>query len=312
MKKLIPLLLCVPAAFASATIFIYDGFTGGGENPGPGEYQTAPGSTNGTDNNALNGQNPAALGFGTGEWTNVDTMAGTVHPRAIDGGLTWSDNSGNSLVTSPGAAEIFRSGTQDGTQYSSQFKRARRDTVGIDGPSGEFYLSALFQFAEGVEGRLSIFATGAGDDRSHYIGFSDAGNLIGGSFNGATLNSAAPAGNTSAETFAAATTHLVVARFVDAGFGNRTVDLWINPTDVTSPGTPNYNFVADYFDGHTLDAVTVGAHMGRDVNNPSFIIDEVRLGSSWDSVTPIPEPSVYALLLGAVGMAFVVIRRRPR
>ncbi|MCC5851030.1 MAG: PEP-CTERM sorting domain-containing protein [Verrucomicrobia bacterium] len=294
-----------------ADLLLYDGFAAGGENPGSGEYQTEPNSTNGTNNNALHGQSPSALGFSTNdEWRNLDTVAGTVHPRAINNGLTWSDSSGNSLITSPGAAEIFRSGTQSGADYNAQFKRATRKIVGIDGPSGEFYLSGLFQFKAGVEGRLKIFTTGAGDDRSHYIGFSDAGNLIGGSFNNDLRNAAAPAENTSAETFAADTTHFVVARFVDGGFGNRTVDLWINPNDITSQGTADYTFDANYFDGHTFDSITIGAHMGKNVSNPSFIIDEVRVGTTWDSVTPIPEPGTLILLGISLGTLWLFRRRK--
>ena len=47
--------------------------------------------------------------------------------------------------------------------------------------------------------------------------------------------------------------------------------------------------------------------------SPAGTMDELRIGTDWASVTPVPEPSTYAMLaLAGAGFAGYVIRRRRR
>jgi hypothetical protein len=146
MEKLIPTLLVLPAMAASATLFIYDGFSAGGTTPVVDQYQTSPASTNGSNNSSLIGQNPTALGFSTCAWENISAVAGVVHPRAIDTGLSYTDGSGNTLITTPGGADIFRNGTSSDSTPANQFKQANRTTTGVGFPGSSVYVTGLFQF----------------------------------------------------------------------------------------------------------------------------------------------------------------------
>lgn len=294
------------ASQAFATLLAYDGFLAGGSNPSATEYQSEPASTNGANNDALHGQAPARLGFSTANaWFNQDNVALSVYPRINSTGLTWTDSQGQSLITNEGAAEIFRTGTNS----TNQAKGVRRNAIPTTGtpPTGglgeTFYMSGLMQFSAGTAGTMR-WVVGSGQTsgpREHFIGFNATGNLIAGT--DATFG-------TSAEVFAADTTHLLIARFHDGGQGNRTVEVWANPENLTNPGNADYTFAADHFQGHDLSALRLLAQTGMSVQNPSFIFDEARLGYSFDSVAPIPEPATYALILSGLALGAVILRRR--
>ena len=40
------------------------------------------------------------------------------------------------------------------------------------------------------------------------------------------------------------------------------------------------------------------------------MIDEIRFGTSFADVVPVPEPSAFALLSGFLGLTWVMLRRR--
>lgn len=45
-------------------------------------------------------------------------------------------------------------------------------------------------------------------------------------------------------------------------------------------------------------------------NSPSYI-DEIRIGESWDDVSPVPEPAVFAVVMGLTAMVVLWHRRQP-
>ncbi|MEX0653462.1 MAG: PEP-CTERM sorting domain-containing protein [Phycisphaeraceae bacterium] len=288
---------------AYADLLVYDGFAAGGETPGAGQYQSQPDSPNGTNNDSLIGQGPDALGFDSvdnwaGDVDDGDQVAGSVYPRINDAGLTWSDNSGHSLVTTAGALEIFR----DGTGSSATIKGYDRNTDGTDAAdlNGVMWASVLFQFTDGHPGaEVQLYQDSI--NRHHAFGF-EGGNIIGGSEESGSMN-------TGAETFAAGQTHLMIVRLDDnADPDQRIMDIWVNPEDVTNLGTPNETFeTLSWTSG--FDISRIGLVGDTDGPNPSVIFDEFRFGTTSESVTPVPEPASI-VLAGLGGLTLLGGRRR--
>jgi len=81
------------------------------------------------------------------------------------------------------------------------------------------------------------------------------------------------------------------------------VTVWMNPPDITDESalqTPVFQLDTDYA---TYNQVGVAGRFSTD-------FDEIRIGTSFDSVTPIPEPSTYALIFGIGVFGILLLRRR--
>lgn len=110
------------------------------------------------------------------------------------------------------------------------------------------------------------------------------------------------------------TTVFVVGRYTfNAGVTNDTSALWINPSsgtfeDVSAP-TPTLTSAT----GTDLTAVTQFLIRGA-AGSPAGVFDELRVGTTWASVTTsaIPEPSTASVLAGGLVLAGVVMQRRRR
>jgi hypothetical protein len=119
-----------------------------------------------------------------------------------------------------------------------------------------------------------------------------------------------------ATVYALNTTVLLVGRYnFVAGSANDTSDLWINPSAAT-------------FGAGAAPAATLTASGGTDMTaisqfllrgtsgSPIATLDELRIGTTWASVTPaatpVPEPSTYAVLAGAAALLGVLVQRRRR
>jgi len=113
-------------------------------------------------------------------------------------------------------------------------------------------------------------------------------------------------------------TYLVVASFTQGatpGTGGSS-PLWINPTsfggsapaaDGSTAGTYSTSATSD----HT-DSLIIGAGIAAGAAPNDTTLDEIRVGTTWASVTTVPEPSTLAL--AGLGLAGVVAwhRRRQR
>jgi len=292
---------------ASGALLLEDGFAAGGATPGAGQYQSSPASTNGTDNDGLIGQGPGLTGFTSGlNWSpgggTQGQYANVVYPRVNDSGLDYAAGL-DQLITSDGSAEIFRSSTSSNTGD----KGASRLTnlAGQALPNEGIYVSALFQFTAGTGGGIALTqGLAETNERDLVLGIDATGNAF--VREGANLH-------TATGVLAAGTNHMLVARF----FENNLADLWINPVDLTSEGgnMPALDNVTISYVGnnatYSLDQMKLLAATSQ---GSSFIFDEVRVGTSWDDVTPttaIPEPSTFALAtLGLLGLIGFTRRKR--
>lgn len=103
-------------------------------------------------------------------------------------------------------------------------------------------------------------------------------------------------------TIASDTTYLLVAKIAwGAGAGGtETVSLFVNPTLGLTPVTADA--------GRDIDMANIDKVRIAGANGVNYTFDEIRIGDSFASVTPVPEASTStALLLGLSSLAF---RRR--
>ena len=118
---------------------------------------------------------------------------------------------------------------------------------------------------------------------------------------------AAPSSNYAAPTYNLNETIFVVGAYeFVSGASNDVSRLWINPsyTDFGALSAPSATITAT---GGT-DLTGVNGFLLRGASgSPSGKIDELRMGTTWASVTPVPEPSSGALLVLG-GAALVAVR----
>jgi hypothetical protein len=113
-------------------------------------------------------------------------------------------------------------------------------------------------------------------------------------------------------------THLIVGRIDWNAAGNETVTLWVDPADVTSEPVVPYIQTSAFeltsinsirlFSGN-LAAAIVGPPAQPAKPAVSADFDEIRLGTTWDSVI-IPEPSALALTLMSAALLGGLRRRQ--
>lgn len=87
--------------------------------------------------------------------------------------------------------------------------------------------------------------------------------------------------------------------------------LWINP-DASSfggstPPTADVT-IASYQSDNSYDTVEI-VSAGSGSFSTDWQFDELRIGTDWADVTPVPEPEIYALGIGAVSLLLVARRR---
>ncbi len=102
-------------------------------------------------------------------------------------------------------------------------------------------------------------------------------------------------------------THLIVVG-INFGIGNETINLWVDPTSLggTAPAATianntNYNLGVD---NNMFALLASGA-------TSTYKFDELRVGTTYASVTPVPEP-ITVLGLASAGLGLAGLRRRFR
>jgi hypothetical protein len=238
------------------------------------------------------GSKLAGLSGGTGWSAPWAYSSGASASGNVVEGLGYTDSNGRQLLTAGGAWT---------TDPGVFFARAERGTTATFGAAGSsVWMSFLVRqtttpnsgvsYAMGTVGRGYTFGSGAmlgglGDDDVRIAPFySSSGNVV--------LPGAAPALSTS----------FIVLRVDFAAAGNDTMNLWLNPELDGEAGDADLTLsarnYASFFDGVTL------AHG----DNRTFTFDEIRVGSGFASVTPVPEPAAWMLL--GCGLALLPALRR--
>jgi len=98
------------------------------------------------------------------------------------------------------------------------------------------------------------------------------------------------------------TSNLFVLRFDFGNSGTDTVSVYANPQLGVQPGSPTAQLTGSDFSFDRMDIRDFGAF--------TISADEIRVGTTYASVAPIPEPGETTLLAGAATLALAALRRR--
>jgi hypothetical protein len=162
-------------------------------------------------------------------------------------------------------------------------------------PTGNNYITSLL---------TSGSPSGGSDPLSVYVGQQTAGSTfkIGVRHNG---NGSGATYTTGAWATAGAVNLFVVAYTFNAGTGDDSVSLWVNPTPGGAQPAADVT-VTGGTDATGLQVVGFKAQSAASEGN--WIFDTLRVGTSWGDVTPVPEPSVFAL--GGMAALLAAVRRK--
>ena len=205
-------------------------------------------------------------------------------------------------VTLGGGNSLELTNASNGTQ---------RDVFGaVDTSGGDFYVSLIFQYTG------TVFAGFQAKDQYVDVGNDSIALVHQGNYAAARVDNTT-GGTTTALT--AGTTYFMVIQYTgwtEANPQYTTVNAWINPntgdqsessvsatyTDVSpDDGGGSSGFLGLYI--RALEMGTAGERM---------LLDDLRIGTSWASVTAIPEPGSTALLAAGVATLFALTSRRRR
>lgn len=268
------LLSAVAMGPASAALIIYDGF----------DY---------------NAGTLAGANGGTG-WTSPWTQSGTTTVLStVSPGLSYNQLqvTGNAMSdTSTGAQLAYRS----------------YDTTGLMDDGNSVWFSVLYSVSGGGDSTIKFFANGTHASANYQTGVGiriDNNSGIAADFGVASFTYKGFAHGSNA--------HLIVGRisFSDTA-GQDRITLWVDP-DLTA-GTPSDGAAFDDKFG-TVSAIWPEGQdaIGNEVvirGGGSYvgIFDEIRLGTSFADVAPIPEPAAYGFGLAALALFMGLRSKRAR
>jgi hypothetical protein len=236
----------------------------------------------------LNGKNGGTGFNATGDSSIPNTTSYATSNGAggviSNGGLSYSSG-GNNLPTS-GNAAFF-----DATSNASQGSARQLGQV-VD--SGTVYISFLFQTSAAQRfTALGLFNGGTADAQQKLN--------IGKPFNTIGLSGNGTAGGTDG-TLTGGATYFLVTKVEFTSPTQATASLFINPALGQEPATANATRSNGDF---AFDRIRLFAG-GNATNTATF--DEIRIGSTFESVAPVPEPT--SLGLAAVACGGLLARRR--
>jgi len=270
-------LLCL-APFAAASLAsgqsVYEGF----------DY-TAGESV---ENDTLNGGN----GF-SAEW--VSSNAPQRQDAVVDtSGMTYSDGTNDLLTTGLSFT---------GTSISNQAVDVERNFSSTFG--GDFWASWLIESDNVTDAdHRTLLKDDAG---TNFIYTTLLGDSISIGTNIGSVSDVTALGSASADT-----TYFITLNYRRVtGTSNDELEIWIN-SDLggSAPANAIGNATLTMAGGDFGAAEQFRWRMINEGSNGTGKLDEIRVGTSFNDVSPVPEPGAYALLAGLSGLVWVMLRRR--
>jgi len=247
------------------------------------------------------GGNPA--GSGTGLRSNWSGSSGTTVAGLSYAGLTSSGNAIQATAGFGGRNAVYRNMTTD--PFLTLRQGSSSANFGNDGNTLWFsFLMQTDTVGDGVRSSIRIGQSGS----EFGIGVNAVG-VSGGSASQFTMEMGslgiASGSNLSGVTAMADTTYLLVGS-INFLSGGDEINWWINPTIGGTLGSADLSVT-------TTNSLSGFQTFQTRIDGASVIFDELRMGTSFADVTPVtvvPEPSAYAVIAGALGLALVAMRRR--
>lgn len=173
----------------------------------------------------------------------------------------------------------------------------------------DYYVSMIFQYSGTVFAGWQAKDTSV-DIANDSIGLVNTNGSVGGRVDNGT-GSSAPA------LVAAGTTYFMVIQYTGWTESNpqyTKVNLWINPAAGDQSGS---SVSATFTDPTPADGGGSAGFLGLYVRTTidageTFLIDDLRVGTSWASVTAIPEPGAASLVAAGMAALFTLAGRRRR
>ena len=296
-----PSVLCWMVALAAgslahADLLMYDGFPAGGSGPSADQYQSEPTTTDGSNNNSIDGQAPLLAGFTNTLAWSLSSPHAQIYGAVVEPGLNYIDSFGNSLVTTQGHLQF----TNSYGSYGSG-RNATRSTI-LPGPMTDYtpttvgvYISVLMQFNQEAllynnNKFLETSISQAGRKFKFGLETNANGQAVAYIVNETNLGSK-PHNVTKVVT--PDTPVFMVVHIYESD----QIEIWINPPDLTDETVGRDYSGADLGAGYVgdnssygLDSVAVRFNSYSDAG-ASFMVDEIRVGTTWaDAVPFLPSP----------------------
>ncbi len=243
---------------------------------------------------------PPVAGY-TGDWTA--TNFGTQQPGVTVGSLTYADPL---YLGSSGDRATVPNNTSGGEITAANSGRTYRSLesglTATSATEGTLYLSFLFQSGQETGAttyHMLHLNQGTNGDANRTF---DIGLTTNGSFNGLQYNFGVNGAYTGTGVSSDTDVHLFVVKFdLSSAAGGDSVTVWTDPV---------LGGIGDPLGGVTVSNVDFvwDSLMLSDYDGNSAAWDEIRWGTTFESITTVPEPTT--ALLGCLGMAALLRRRR--
>ncbi len=276
--KSLAAIVCIGAAMntTEAAILAYDGFSSGNYT-----------------NGQLVGQNPTIPGF-TGAWAGQTNIYEGGAGSALTYSGVASNNTGGTFSNSVGG----RSG------------RVLSTMLGGNGASGTnvYYISLMMNNSVVSVANYRAFELDSQfGNRNFQLGSAADTGFTNWGMRVTTASSTFLTADSGVAAVANSTVFAVMKLTYSDVTGGDSVQLWINPTSLSSEASSTNSVSLTGFDFLHNSAKDFQFASFSGAGTSSW--DEVRVGTAWSDVTTVPEPSTWALLAGT-GTFFMVMRRR--
>jgi len=263
-------------------------------------YQSFGGTSGGLDGTDPN--QGAAFGF-TGNWASTTV-----------GDMAYVTNSLN-IVNDTTGVENRAQKAQTGGTSSNKVNVQTNLASNISTTTGNLYVSFKFNanWTAGTDQVGLHLLTGATADTENTgtAAFTLGTNGANSAFRLAGTTQATQATTTDGFTYANATTYLFIGRIeMTTGADTMRFNIYRDLDNVPTllPVSFTMNYTASVATDADINGIRLYTNNGAN-EDVTFAMDEIRLGTSWADVNPVPEPSSALLMLLCAG-AYAIRRRR--